>query len=102
MATKTGIQWADSTWSPWRGWVVVGGESGHEARTCDVEWIRGVINQCRLARTPVFLKQVGARLGVATTQERKEWRALRDPKGGDPSEWPESFRVRQFPSGVSA
>ena len=24
-------------------------------------------------------------------------RFLRDPKGGDPSEWPEDLRVREFP-----
>ena len=71
--------------------------SGPKARTCDVEWIRAVMNQCRLARTPVFLKQVGARLGVATKQEETEWKSVRDPKGGEPSEWPKRFRVRQFP-----
>jgi len=66
-------------------WVIVGGESGPGARPCDVEWIRSIVRQCREAGTACFVKQLGSRLG------------LRDPKGGDCSEWPEDLRVRETP-----
>lgn len=34
--------------------------------------------------------------GVGSDWARRTGAA--DPKGGDPSEWPESFRVREFPA----
>jgi protein gp37 len=42
-------------------WVVVGGESGHGARSCNVNWIRLVVEQCQKAGVPVHVKQLGAR-----------------------------------------
>jgi protein gp37 len=42
-------------------WVIVGGESGHGARPCDVDWIRAIVEQCREAAVPVFVKQVGSK-----------------------------------------
>lgn len=68
-------------------WVIVGGESGPGARPCDVAWIRSIVQQCQTARVPVFVKQLGSKAG------------LRGSKGGDPSEWPEDLRVREFPAG---
>lgn len=41
-------------------WVIVGGESGPGARPCNVEWIRGIVEQCKAAGVPCFVKQVGA------------------------------------------
>jgi protein gp37 len=38
-------------------WVIVGGESGPGARPCNVEWIRSVVEQCKAADVPVFVKQ---------------------------------------------
>lgn len=67
-------------------WVIVGGESGPGARPCEVEWIRSIVDQCRLNDVPVFVKQLGSRAG------------LTDPKGGDPAEWPMDLRVREFPA----
>jgi protein gp37 len=40
-------------------WVIVGGESGRGARPCDLAWIRGVVEQCREAKVPCFVKQLG-------------------------------------------
>ena len=83
-------------------WVIIGGESGHGARPFDIAWARSVIEQCRAAGVACFVKQLGARLwapntelipGVIVSAEVK----LRNHKGGDPSEWPEDLRVRQFP-----
>jgi protein gp37 len=42
-------------------WVVVGGESGSGARPCDVQWIREIVDQCKAAGVPVFVKQLGAK-----------------------------------------
>ncbi len=42
-------------------WCVVGGESGHGARPMSIEWVRGIIRQCRDAEVPVFVKQMGAK-----------------------------------------
>lgn len=69
-------------------WVVVGGESGPNARPCQVEWIRSVVQQCQAARVPVFVKQLGANCNIP----------LRHQKGADPSEWPADLRVRQWPA----
>lgn len=39
------------------GWVIVGGESGPEARPMQPEWIRSIRNQCVAAGVPFFFKQ---------------------------------------------
>lgn len=97
-------------------WVIVGGESGPNARPCDVAWIRDVVRQCREAGVPCFVKQLGTRPWDSAhpeydddAQARRapfvaidEVRCvagigLRDPKGGDPGEWPEDLRVREIP-----
>ena len=93
-------------------WIIVGGESGPAARPCDVAWIRGIVRQGQAAGVPMFVKQLGARVcavGVWTPAPVDYVRldpdgcahyhriVLRDRKGGDPSEWPEDLRVREWP-----
>ncbi len=105
--------------------VIVGGESGPNARPCNIEWIRSIVQQCKAASVPVFVKQLGA---VAVGETRCSrcgrsdggWSALQcadgqvrcpncpgvmsdkwntnHPKGGDPSEWSEDLRVREMPT----
>jgi protein gp37 len=107
--------------------VIVGGESGPGARPCDVAWVRSLVEQCRAAQVPAFVKQLGANvedrndagfMGEDPTSwpihifedDRTEEHPsdtgyqgapvrvhLRDRKGGDPAEWPEDLRVRQMP-----
>jgi len=36
---------------------IVGGESGIKHRTCEPEWIYDIVNQCSVAKVPVFVKQ---------------------------------------------
>ena len=103
--------------SPWFSragldFIVIGGESGPGARPFDLAWARSVIAQCREAGVPVFLKQIGAcpfdsdnkwitRGGGVVIPVASEWsihERLRDRKGGDPTEWPEDVRVREFPA----
>ena len=84
-------------------WVIVGGESGPGARPCDVAWIRAIVEQCRAAGVPAFVKQLGAEpVQFAVAAERRTDSGactvrLRNRKGGDPAEWPEDLRVREFP-----
>lgn len=84
-------------------WVIVGGESGAKARSCDVRWIRDIVDQCRSAGTAVFVKQLG-KLPFEKTDGVLTWPELelRDSHGGDPAEWPEDLRVREFPREIAA
>jgi protein gp37 len=83
-------------------WVIVGGESGSNARPFDLAWARSIIAQCRAAGVRVFMKQVGSfaceqhESGTAKGGCHRPL-TLRDLKGGDPAEWPEDVRVRQMP-----
>lgn len=61
--------------------------------------IRSIIEQCKAAQVPVFVKQLGAQ-----PFEPKRYAMFGDAglylnnrKGGDPSEWPSELRVREFP-----
>lgn len=80
-------------------WVVCGGESGPNARPCDIGWIRSIVEQCRGAHVPCFVKQFGSRPYQSPKHDGATGFDLRlhDRKGGDPSEWPEDLRVREWP-----
>ena len=39
-------------------WVVVGCESGPNRRPCKIEWVESIVEQCKAARIPVFVKQL--------------------------------------------
>jgi len=105
-------------------WVIVGGESGPNARACDVASIRSIRNRCKAAGVACFVKQLGARpfdpLMVGPDPPREIWpngtrfetsprksdavwqctgfAKLHDKKGGEISEWPADLRVREMPS----
>lgn len=70
-------------------WVIVGGESGPNARPLELAWVRDIISQCRGARVPVFIKQLGSAWAKENGAKHK--------KGGDMGEWPENLRVREQP-----
>jgi protein gp37 len=74
------------------GWAIVGGESGRGARPFEISWANNLRIQCKEAGVPFFLKQWGS-----NAQSAGEAIAYRDSKGGDPNEWPEHLRVREFP-----
>jgi protein gp37 len=79
-------------------WVIVGGESGPGARPFDLAWARSIVQQCQAAGVACFVKQVGAKpVFEGTPVGVFEGYDYEDPKGGDPSEWPEDLRVREFP-----
>lgn len=101
---KIGLQ------EPGRFWCVTGGESGLGARPCGVEWIRSLVRQGSKAGVAVFVKAIGAHVvGSCEDADHAKNRItfedmtriyFRDRKAGDPSEWPEDLRVRQWPEGL--
>jgi protein gp37 len=98
-------------------WVIVGAESGPGARLFDLAWARSIVEQCKTAGVPVFVKQLGARpvanvkpTGNFRTNPRTNKRELEVlaevlqldcRKGNDPAEWPEDLRLREMPEGRS-
>ena len=107
-----GIKPAEFECLPALDWIIIGGESGPGARPCNVAWIRSAVQQCKAADVACFVKQLGAVVRVsqnepltanlADVEVKPAWVGhdvlkLRDRKGGDPSEWPNDLRVREFP-----
>lgn len=107
-------------------WIIFGGESGKNARPCNIDWIRRGVEMCRFYGIAPFVKQFGARPFEnhepvdPTPEEERAWHRngwckisfadgsgrdpvwnknyrLADSHGGDMSEWPEDLRVREFP-----
>lgn len=62
-------------------WVVVGCESGPNRRPCKIEWVESIVDQCRAANVPVFVKQISIG-GKCVT---------------DINQFPEHLRIRQVP-----
>lgn len=78
--------------SGWRDeidWVIAGGESGHGARPCRLEWLEDLRDQCIECNVPFFLKQLGSVLGRNL--------GCRDHKGGDMAAWPADLCMREMP-----
>jgi len=109
------VEYADpaihENWLERLDWIVVGGESGPGARPMQLDWVRSLRDQCHAVGTPFFLKQLG-RWPIATKDEGYPWAQLHDDagapigewgldgksrKGGDPAEWPQDLRIREYP-----
>ncbi len=76
-------------------WVIIGGESGNDNgkfnyRPCKIEWIAGIIEQCKKYNVKVFVKQLGTHL-------YKELK-MSDRHGGLIEEFPLSLKLREFPN----
>ena len=71
-------------------WVIVGGESGPNARPMHPDWARDLRNQCVNAGVPFFFKQWG------------EWLPLDQPAPADFGEWwkEPAHKRHRFPDGV--
>lgn len=61
-------------------WLIVGAESGPNARLCELEWVEQAIEQAGAANVPVFVKQLDKRHG-----------------GKNPDKWPARVRVQEYP-----
>ena len=71
-------------------WVVCGGESGPQARHMDPSWAYSLMDECRAAHVRYFQKQMGS---VWAKEHGAD-----SVKGGNPAEWPEALRVREYPN----
>ena len=70
-------------------WIIVGGESGNEARPMDLGWVRSIRDETLNASKLFFFKQKGTVL--ASNMKCK------DKKGGNPEEWPEDLKMQDSP-----
>lgn len=93
-------------WRPQIHWVICGGESGGNARPFNLDWARSLLLQCKVTGISFFMKQMGSHptdvehvTTASTARGQRVGLKLRDSKGGDPAEWPEDLRVREFPKG---
>lgn len=78
-------------------WVIIGGESGHKARTFAVEWAMRVVRQCKAADVPVFVKQPGDAPhadGALVQVRHKSDRSVLLRYGLDIREWPKVIQRR--------
>jgi len=84
-------------------WVIVGGESGAHSRPFDLGWARALRLECQGAGVAFFMKQMGSKptvtaLDIEAGDPVFELR-FKHNHGGNPQEWPEDLRVREFPAG---
>ena len=63
-------------------WLVVGCESGPNRRPCKLEWVESIVDQCRAANVPVFVKQICLPSGKFTNKIE---------------EFPKHLQIRQVP-----
>lgn len=102
----------DAGWMEYLDLIIVGGESGRNARPFDVDIAYNVIRQCREFGVAPFVKQLGATAvrnveptgkmrtfaGRRQMQLKCDELQLKDTHGGDWSEWPQDLRVREMPN----
>lgn len=79
------------------GWIIIGGESGNETgvykyRPCDPDWIEMIIDDYKKFSpdTKIFVKQLGTYFA--------KFNHLTDRHAGTMEDWPECFRIREFPN----
>jgi protein gp37 len=63
-------------------WVIVGGESGHEARPMHPDWVRSIKDQCQSAGVPFFFKQM-------SSKDNKDYKNF--------EAFPKDLQVREMP-----
>lgn len=73
-------------------WVIVGGESGPQARAMDASWARELRDHCATAGTAFFFKQAGAVLARQLGATHLAGAVL--------DEMPEDLQIREMPSGA--
>lgn len=75
-------------------WVIIGGESGKNARPCEIDDIRSIVKQCERRKVSAFVKQLGRR----PTLHGFTGYPVTDSKGGNINDFPEDLKVRQWPN----
>ena len=64
-------------------WVIIGCESGPKRRECKLEWVRDLVEQCKAAKVPVFVKQL----------------SINGKVEHDIKKFPKDLQVREYPKG---
>lgn len=75
-------------------WIIVGGESGTNARPFNPAWADWTVTACQRAGVSVFVKQMGSN---PTLRNGSGWGTIKAKKGDDLAEWPAQLRVQEFP-----
>jgi protein gp37 len=75
-------------------WVIVGGESGRNARPLDLGWVRDLRDRCSAAAVDFFVKQLGTAWSIEHGHGRTH--------GGSIERWPIDLQVRQMPDKLAA
>ena len=57
----------------WIDWIIVGGETGANARPMNPDWARAIRDQCRAAGTPFFFKQMSGRQPIPADLNIREF-----------------------------
>jgi protein gp37 len=70
-------------------WVIVGGESGHDARPMAAAWVRALRDQCAAGDVPFFFKQWGCHDEAGRRCTNKE--GGRQLDGCTHDGWPRGF-----------
>lgn len=79
-------------------WVIVGGESGHNARAFNREWASSIRKQCRSVAIPFFMKQFGSNAWESDNSTSGLQRmTFSDRKGETFEEFPRWLQSREFP-----
>jgi len=87
--------WADDDEDPMKpghpklDWVIVGGESGPDARPMHPDWARRLREQCKAAGVPFFFKQWGEWFPCAGDEQRAHPKALRSNPDNHEAAWPD-------------
>lgn len=76
-------------------WVIIGGESGKDARRFELNWGESLIDQCTAHGVPVFMKQIGAHVTLDGFPYSS------GGHGDNMERWPNQFRVREFPAAAT-
>jgi len=70
-----------------------------------LEWARSLVQQCKSADVPIFVKQMGT-VWAKHTEPDSDWHSTvsqrGDIKGHDMQYWPEDLQVREMPAQAQA
>src|ERR1017187_249262 len=80
-------------------WVIVGGETGGNARSMDVIWAEGIVEQCRKQGVPVWMKQLGK--SPALNGELMTVPGAKGTNAENINQWPDdigALQIRKLPA----
>ncbi|MEM8780564.1 MAG: DUF5131 family protein [Cyanobacteria bacterium P01_G01_bin.49] len=93
-------------------WAIIGGESGKNARPCNIEWIRSLVRQLKQRHIKVFVKQLGQNCYwhehinrvegnlnfISDRRKDKTALGIKSRKGDRFEEFPKDLQIREIPN----